>query len=179
MKKMIAVASVAVLVVGCQTTGDYKPVSEKLPSLNVSFTDSAWNGKKLPNGQQCSKFGGKGSTPSMMVSGIPSGVNAVIVEFNDEDYAPLSSGGGHGSIGFWVSGSSAKLISAPGETDKMPSGVFIERKNGSYYTAGYLPPCSGGKGNTYSAVVKAVYKAKKEGEPSKLFAVGNIKLADY
>jgi hypothetical protein len=166
-----------VALAGCQTTG-YEPVSETLPSLNVSFTDAAWTGNKLPDGQHCSKFGGNGATPPMRVAGIPAGVNAIIVEFNDESFARLSYDGGHGTIGFWVSGGQADLVSVPGGTDKMPSGAFVEKRNRGT-GLGYLPPCSGGKGNTYSAVVKAVYKAKGEGEKSKLYAEGYIKLGTY
>ena len=114
---------------------------------------------------------------------MPSGANAIIVEFNDESYAPLSSNGGHGQIGFWINGGgTVNLVSVPGQTDSMPSVAFIEKKNrasGAFATPGYLPPCSGGRGNTYSANVKAVFKAKAEGEKSKLLAEGYIVLGTY
>ena len=167
----------------CQTTGGYEPVSENLPQLTVSFADAAWNGKTVPAGQHCTKFGGKGATPALVVAGVPVGANAIIVEFNDRSYSPLSSDGGHGKIGFSVSGGGkVTLASVPGETDDFPQGVFLEARNratGSYARPGYLPPCSGGKGNSYFADVKAVYKAKTKDETSKLLATGKIELGKY
>ena len=47
----------------------------------------------------------------------------------------------------------------PGETARMPEGARIVAKNratGSYARAGYLPPCSGGRGNLYFADVIAL-----------------------
>ena len=116
--------------------------------LQVTFGDPAWDGKKIPKGQQCTKFGGKGATPALRVENIPAGANAVIVEFNDRNYQPLSWNGGHGKIGFWISegASSAMLPSVPGETGNLPEGSFVEKRNratGGYARPGYLPPCSG------------------------------------
>ncbi len=179
--RAIAGSALVLSLAACQTSG-YKPVSENLPQLNVSFADSAWNGATIPAGQQCSLFGGKGATPALQVSGIPDGANAVIVEFNDRDYSPLSSGGGHGIIGYPVSGTSASLPSVPGETGSLTGGAWVEansRGTGAYAKSGYLPPCSGGKGNRYFAVVKAVYKAAKDGEESKLLATSTIELGKY
>ena len=123
-----------------------------------------WNGKTVPAGKQCTLFGGKGMTPPFQVTGLPTGTAMVVVEFNDRSYRPLSSGGGHGTIGYNVKGSSAKLPAVPGLTAKMPRGVQVikaARGTGDYRSAGYLPPCSGGKGNSYEAVVKAVNGAGK------------------
>ena len=39
--------------------------------------------------------------PHFVVSNIPEGTNAIIVvEYNDLSFPPLSSGGGHGKIGY-------------------------------------------------------------------------------
>ena len=183
MRKTFGALMVFALVAACQTSGGYKAASDKLPTLTVTFTDTAWDGKTVPKGQHCKKFGGNGATPPLKVSGIPSGTNAIIVEFNDESYQPLSYGGGHGKVGFWISGGSeANLPPVPGGTDTMPSDAFLEAANratGGWASPGYLPPCSGGKGNRYSATVKAVYKAKAEGEASKLLASGKIDLGTY
>lgn len=151
--------------------------------LNVSFADSAWDGKRIPDGQQCTKFGGKGGTPALQVENIPAGTNVIIVEFNDRDYQPLSWNGGHGKIGFWISegSSSALLPSVPGETDDLPEGSFVERGNratGSYARPGYLPPCSGGRGNRYFAEVKAVQKVEGQRKP-KVLAKTRVQLGRY
>ena len=151
--------------------------------LNVSFADPAWDGKKIPDGQQCTKFGGKGGTPALQVDNIPAGTNAIIVEFNDRDYQPLSRNGGHGKIGFWIleGSSSALLPSVPGETNDLPEGSFVEKDNratGAYARPGYLPPCSGGRGNRYFAEVKAVQKVEGKKKP-KVLAKTRIQLGRY
>lgn len=81
------------------------------------------------------------------------------VEYNDKSYAPLSSKGGHGIIGYAVKGNTADLPAVPGMTDKLPAGIRViskARSTGEYASAGYLPPCSGGRGNDYRADVKAI-----------------------
>ena len=47
----------------------------------------------------------------------------------------------------------------PGLTAKLPGGVRVIKKarsSGEYASAGYLPPCSGGRGNQYQAEIKAI-----------------------
>ena len=59
----------------------------------------------------------------------------------------------------------AELVAVPGGTKKMPDGVWLVKKNratGGWYSKGYLPPCSGGKGNRYVADVLAVKKISKK-----------------
>ena len=145
--------------------------------LQVSFADSSWTGKKIPKGQHCKKFGGEGSTPELKVSGIPEGTTAILVEFNDASYQPLSSRGGHGIVGFeHAGGGEAVLPPVPGGTEETPAGTWIEKKNratGAWRSPGYLPPCSGGRGNRYFAVVKAVDADKK------VLAKAKFKLGRY
>ena len=101
----------------------------------------------------------------MHVSGIPEGATAILVEFNDASFAPLSSRGGHGIVGFeYTGGGESVLPPVPGGTEETPAGTWIEKKNratGAWKSPGYLPPCSGGRGNRYFAVVKAVDADKK------------------
>ena len=151
--------------------------------LKVSFADAAWDGKKVPKGQQCSKFGGNGATPALNVENIPAGANAIIVEFNDRSYQPLSYDGGHGKIGYWIEegSTSAMLPSVPGEAKDLPEGSFVEKRNratGDYARPGYLPPCSGGRGNKYFAEVKAVQKIEGKKKPEVL-AKTKIQLGRY
>ncbi len=77
-----------------------------LGALEAKLADPAWDGVKVPEGQQCQKFGGQGKSPALAVSGIPSGV--------------------------------------------------------SHLAGAYLPPCSGGRGNSYYVTVKAVHKQGDE-----------------
>lgn len=115
-----------------------------------------WTGKKIPAGQHCQLQGGNGSTPPMKVTNLPQGTAAILVEYDDKSYQPLSKKGGHGSLIYPVSGSSATLPSVPGMTDKLPNGVRVHKKaraTGQYASKGYLPPCSGGKNNQYTATL--------------------------
>ena len=128
--------------------------------LEVSFSDAAWGKGKIPKGQHCSKQGGKGATPAITVTNVPEGTVAFHIEFNDQNFQPLSYNGGHGVIGFeHAGGATAELPSVPGETKSLPDGAWVEKKNrakGSLYTQGYLPPCSNRRNHKYWALVKAV-----------------------
>jgi len=118
-----------------------------------------WDSINVPDGQQCRLFNGNGATPMIILQGLPAGTAMMRVEFNDKSYAPLADNGGHGVIGFQVSGPNAVLPSVPGMTANLPAGVEVlaaARSGGQYASAGYLPPCSGGRGNRYMADVIAV-----------------------
>ena len=141
--------------------------SSSLGDLVVEFADPAWDGKMIPQGQHCKKFGGNGATPPLKVSNIPAETNAIILEINDRSYQPLSKNGGHGKIGFDIEQgmNSVTLPAVPGGTKDMPEGVWLVKKNratGAWSSKGYLPPCSGGRGNTYEAIVHAVIKKSKK-----------------
>ena len=130
-------------------------------TLTIAFADPAWTGDKIPAGQHCRLLGGDGSTPALQVSGIPEGTAQINVEFNDESYKPLSKDGGHGIIGFTVApvDGTATLPSVPGYSTDLPEGAMVvakARTRAPYDSVGYLPPCSGGTGNTYAAVVRAL-----------------------
>lgn len=168
---------------GC--AGGYEPVPN-MAKLDTKFADNKWDGKKIPKDQVCSLFTKKaGSTPSLTISNIPAGTNAIIVEINDEGYMPLSNNGGHGKIGFWIDegSSTVTLPAVPGEIyENLPKNSFIEsasRSKGKYATRGYLPPCSGGRNHMYSAEIKAVYKAKSDEEKSKLLGESYIQFGRY
>ena len=158
MKQVLALLAAAPLVLAaCQTTGSSAP--KNAAPLTVTFANTTWNGSVIPNGQQCSKFSGKGATPALTVTGVPEAAAEIIVEYNDESYAPLSYDGGHGKIGYIATSGTTQIPSVPGESNRMPDGARIvagNRATGSYAAAGYLPPCSGGNSNQYSADVKAV-----------------------
>ena len=130
-----------------------------------------WDGKRVPNGQHCTLFGGKGSTPPMQIENLPAKTSWVLVEYNDRDYRPLSHNGGHGIIGYPVQGSSANIYSVPGLTGTLPGKAKVisaARGTGKYASDGYLPPCSGGRKNHYFAIVKAVSDNGKELEKKRV-----------
>ncbi len=149
--------------------------------LIVEFADPAWTGDRIPDGQHCKKFGGQGATPPLKVSGIPAKADAIVVEFNDRSYSPLSSDGGHGKIGFVIEPGVGEAIlpAVPGGTKTMPEGAWLEKKNratGAWSSPGYLPPCSGGRGNVYEAEVYAVVR---DGDEYDEIAEGKIRLGKY
>ncbi len=136
-----------------------------------------WDGNKVPTGQQCRLFGGKGSTPPMRVSGVPDGSVWIIAYFNDKSYGPLSRNGGHGTIGYPVKGATTDLPAVPGMTSNLPSGARVikaARATGDYASPGYLPPCSGGRGNRYTVDLKAIDRNGKV-----LDSVSNVDIGKY
>ena len=145
--------------------------------LTIRLTDPKWDGQQVPKDQVCQKFKGAGATPAMQVTGVPTGTQALVVAFNDESYGPMDKGG-HGVLRFDVAAgnTSFDLPEIPGETDDLPDGVSKvsgHRAPGWSGTGGaYLPPCSGGRGNTNSATVSAV-----KGEQT--LASGKIKLGTF
>jgi hypothetical protein len=130
-------------------------------ALTVTFADPAWTGETIPEGQQCPLQGGSGATPALHVVGVPAEATAIEVAFNDETYIPMNDGG-HGILRFAVTpeNNEVELPSVPGNTaDNLPEGVTVKsaaRGEGDYASPGYLPPCSGGQGNTYTATVLAL-----------------------
>lgn len=134
--------------------------------FSVAFADPRWDGKHIPQGEHCRKWGGNGASPALRVTGIPKGADAILVAFNDRSYRPLSYDGGHGTVGYDIADGarSALLPSVPGESHDLPGGVFMAAPHRGSTSPGtaYLPPCSGGIGNSYFAVVKAVRFADPE-----------------
>jgi len=129
-------------------------------SFSATFADTAWNGETVPAGQHCPLQGGTGATPALEVTGLPEGTSQINLSFNDETYEPMNNGG-HGIIGFAVEegATTASLPAVPGATEEMPEGVTLvaaNKSSGDFLTPGYMPPCSGGNGNTYSMDVIAV-----------------------
>jgi len=130
-------------------------------SLEATLADSNWGGEKIPDGQQCQKFKGDGSTPRIRVNNIPKGTNAIVVEYSDKTYKAMDNGG-HGKIGYYIDERMEEVTIPPikGHTFELPKSFFIvaPQQAPKWDKAGaYLPPCSGGKGNKYVATVKAVH----------------------
>lgn len=128
--------------------------------FSASFADPAWDGVTVPSGQHCPLQDGNGATPPINVSGIPAGTTQINLSFNDESFEAMNNGG-HGVIGFAVDegATEASLAAVPGATEELPEGVSIavaNKTSGNFLTPGYMPPCSGGRGNSYSVDVIAV-----------------------
>lgn len=128
-------------------------------SFSAKFTNPVWNGQKVPNGQQCKRFGGKAKTPRIAVTNIPTDANAIILWFDDRSFQPMNRGG-HGKIGYLIGTDVAKITipSVKGHTFRLPLNFFMisAHRAPKWDKAGaYMPPCSGGKNNRYVVVVKA------------------------
>jgi hypothetical protein len=147
------------------TTSSTIPASTStvpVEGLRAEFADSEWNGSSVPSGQQCSYHGGTNpSTPQILVSDIPEGSTAIVLEFSDRDWGPMDNGG-HGKIGYTVDeGTSEVLIpTVRANTFNLPDGFFLVREHQGPASAGepgaYMPPCSGGLSNAYYVTIKAV-----------------------
>lgn len=129
--------------------------------FRASFEDDKWDGKTVPKGQQCRKFGGKNpSTPGLLIQDIPANANAIVMEYSDRSWPPMDNGG-HGKIGYKIPAGTNKVSvpSVPGHSFKLPEGFFIiaPHQSPNWDKAGaYMPPCSGGNGNQYYVTIKAV-----------------------
>ena len=144
--------------------------------LKVSFADPAWDGKKVPADQQCHKFGGHGATPRLKVADIPAKATALEFWYSDRTYTPMDKGG-HGVVAFALKPgtTSADVPSVPGNVETVPAGfsVVSMHKAPTWDTAGaYLPPCSGGKGNSYYVTVRAM-------AGSEVLGTGTLELGKY
>src|SRR5688500_18097487 len=131
-------------------------------ALEAKLADDAWDGVEVPEGQQCQKFGGKGLSPALAVSGIPNGASHLVLEWSDRTYPPMDKGG-HGKVAYAIESGKTEVTvpSVPGHTVELPSGFSVveQHKAPTWDKPGaYLPPCSGGRGNSYYVTVKAVHQ---------------------
>lgn len=150
-----------------------EPITLPVPvpvAFTVTLADSAWDGVRVPRRQQCQSQGGVNpSTPSILVSKIPGGSDAIILEFSDRDQ-PSMDNGGHGKVGFLISEGTedAVIPSIPGHSFILPEGFFIiqAHKAPNFDTAGaYMPPCSGPKlVHSYYVTVTAVKLLSADGK---------------
>lgn len=151
--------------------------------MQATFTDPAWTGDKVPEGQQCQRFGGENPhSPELKITNIPSGADAIVLEFSDRTFEQMNNGG-HGKVGYKISGdrSEVTIPSIPGHTMDLPEGFFVvaPHRAPNWDKAGaYLPPCSGGRGNQYAIDIKAV-KLDDNQEVSEVLAETSIGMGAY
>jgi len=126
-------------------------------AIEVEIADDLWDGKIVPAGQQCNRFGGNASTPIFNVTDIPEGADLAIISISDIDSDQMSNGG-HGVLSYDISGMSSDVAipAIKGHTFSLPEGVssIAAHKASGWDTAGaYLPPCSGGGGHNYEVKI--------------------------
>ncbi len=147
MKKAILVTAFSAIILSA-CASQYN-VSEDVQQLSLSFTDPIWDGKNVPDGQQCRRFGGKeAETPELKVVGIPIAADALVVEYGDRSWGSV---GAHGKIGYHIEPGTQSIVipSIPAHSFDLPDGFYLvdEHLAPHWDTAGaYLPPCSGGLG---------------------------------
>lgn len=149
--------------------------------MTATLADHTWKGDKIPDGRQCQKFGGHGTTPRIRVNNIPKASNAIVVEYSDTTYKAMDNGG-HGKIGYHIDKRMLEVTIPPIKvhTFDLPKSFFIVKPQQApkWDKAGaYLPPCSGGKGNLYVAQVKAVHISN--GKVDKEIATVEVNLGVY
>ncbi len=150
--------------------------------MHLSFADANWDGKVIPEGQQCREFGGNGASPRIKIKGIPPQANNLVLEFSDATYKPCDNGG-HGVINYQLSKGSKQIIvpSIPGQTFNLPKGFSLIKEhcgaNLMMERGAYIGPCPG-IGNLYYVTVKALYR-KDEYSDSKLLGVGRLNIGTY
>ena len=161
-----------------------RPIREiRVAKLHLSFGDPRWNGKTVPQGQQCLRFGGRPFTPPLKVKDIPAEANAIITEYSDRDWPPMDNGG-HGRIGYTVTPGCKEVTvpSIPGHTFNLPPGFFlVEAHRGQEWdkAGAYMPPCSGGRGNRYYVTVKAIRRTGENDLKGQVLAIGTLELGRY
>lgn len=147
----------------------------------AELADPAWNGKAVPKGMQCQKFGGEGPrTPALMISEIPENTNILIFEYSDRSHQPMDNGG-HGKFGFAINEQTGStwVPQVSGHSFELPKGFFMieAHRNPNWDKAGaYMPPCSGGRNNSYYVTVKA---AQLKDDQLKIHAETVLELGKY
>lgn len=138
-------------------------------AIDVKFADNAWDGVKVPEGQQCQKFGGiNPSTPRLIISDIPAGSDAILLEYSDRDSKKMNNGG-HGVMRFKINttAENVEIPVVPGHTFEIPTEftmVQAHRGAGWDIEGAYMPPCSGGKGHAYYVTIKILNDGKVTAE---------------
>jgi hypothetical protein len=92
--------------------------------------------------------------------------------------------GGHGKIGYRISENTKEITipSVPGHSFDLPESFFIVSPHQAPHwdkAGAYMPPCSGGAGNSYYVTVNAVYQATPERKEFKLLGQAVLELGKY
>lgn len=168
-------------IIGLMAAAIFMPIQVMAADMTAKITDVAWDGKTVPEGQQCNRFGGKAMSPTLNVMDIPAAADGLIIAFDDRSYAAMNNGG-HGQVIYSIS-KGAGQVDVPSiapHTFDLPNGFTLlsAHKAPSWDTAGaYMPPCSGGGGNEYVVVVKAV--TMNGDEVSDALAITEVAMGRY
>ncbi len=157
-------------------------LAPEITALDLSFADAQWDGKVIPEGQQCIEYGGNGTSPRIQIKKIPSKANRLILEFSDATYSPCDNGG-HGIISYQISKGTTEIIvpSIEGQTFDLPFGFTLIKqhcgKDLGMQPGAYIGPCPG-IGNLYYVIVKAVLESQDDSN-YELLGHGRLNLGTF
>jgi phosphatidylethanolamine-binding protein (PEBP) family uncharacterized protein len=178
MKEFSCILMAVAFVLAC-SEGQYDSAGN-VARLDVSFADSAWDGKTVPKSGQCENCGGGGLSPALRVRNIPAEADALVAEFNDKSMPALSKDGGHGAIRIRISNTAEFVIpSVHEQTFDLPQGVVMESQHRAPLgnPGAFMAPCGCGNGNSYEAKVMAL---RTEANGRRLLAgTGKIDLGKF
>lgn len=130
--------------------------------MDATLSDPRWDGVRVPEEARCGRPDGSApaQSPALRVTGMPQGTDALLLAFNDVDYEPLATGGGHGVLRVEVPPgvTDIDVPAVPELTDTgLPAGVSVHAHNRGRSPIGYRAPCGGGdKAHQYEVVVTAL-----------------------
>lgn len=155
-------------------------ISSHSSAMEATIEGNSWNGKIIPKGQQCNRFGGDATTPPITIKNLPKDANFIVMSYNDINAASMNNGG-HGILGYAVNQSkgSINIPKVPGHTFDLPRGFNSIQPHlaPNWDTAGsYMPPCSGGGGHNYTVKIEAFAINQQE---IKLLDTSIISLGKY
>lgn len=151
---------------------------EAKSGISLAFLDKEWDGKNVPISGICKARGDGGSiSPRIMVSDLPKNGTYLRVVFTDQDFG---FSGDHGVLKLFPP-KGAKNVVIPSirpDQKSLPPGfqavscTFCNEYPQYADTPFYMAPCSGGKGNSYTAKIYVYDESDKELDV-KLINLGN------
>ncbi len=149
-------------------------------AMSAKLATPGWDGVRLPSNEHCPTRGGNGKAPAFKVTGIPTGANVIVVAYYDETYgAKVGARWTHGIIGFRHAGGPTAVLPRVARYRKsLGPNAFVIR-NSSKGRTGYHPPCSGGRGHRYTAVVRAVKWDFSANKAIKVLAETRLSIGEY
>ena len=175
--KFLLCLLVSLFVFSAPINAGQNQIISKVAALELSFADANWDGKIIPEGQQCIEYGGNGASPRIQIKNIPSKANTLILEFSDATYPPCDNGG-HGIVSYRISKGTTRVIipSIKGQTFDLPEGFTLIKehcgKDLGMQRGAYIGPCPGA-GNFYYVIIKAERVSKGKLKPE-LLGLGRL-----
>ena len=164
------------------TMWDINKPQKEVTTLDISFTDPAWDWKKVPEWQQCKMYEWNGSSPELIIKNIPEWTKSIRISYNDRTYQ-ANDNGGHGIVGILVDTNNDSIVvpSFEGESFELPENMFVIEKfrSNRWKDGAYLPPCSGWIGNEYYISFQALDNELVDSDSSTVLAKGEIEMWKY